>query len=96
MTLRPGTIEAIEEVTGHRFADPALLGTALIHASAADGRINSNERLEFLGDSVLGFIVCTHLFAEHPHLLEGELTKVKSNIVSGRVCAELSHECGFE
>ena len=96
VTLRPGTIEAIEEVTGHRFADPALLGTALIHASAADGRINSNERLEFLGDSVLGFIVCTHLFAEHPDLLEGELTKVKSNIVSGRVCAELSYECGFE
>ena len=89
-------LDAVERIVGHRFADPALVMTALTHASASDGRINSNERLEFLGDSVLAFLVCTHLFRERPDLLEGELTKVKSNIVSGRVCAELAAECGLE
>ena len=96
LTLEPDDLAAIEEATGHRFADPSLIATALVHASAADGRINSNERMEFLGDSALGFIVCTYLFAERPDLLEGELTKVKSNVVSGRVLAELALECGLD
>ena len=96
LTLEPDDLAAIEEATGHRFADPSLIATALVHASAADGRINSNERMEFLGDSALGFIVCTYLFSERPDLLEGELTKVKSNVVSGRVLAELALECGLD
>jgi ribonuclease-3 len=87
---------AVEALTGHRFRDLALLQSALTHASAADGRINSNERLEFLGDSAIGFVVCTALFSARPDLLEGDLTKVKSNVVSGRVLAELAVECGLE
>ncbi len=96
LTPDPAILDEIAAITGHRFRDPSLAAIALVHSSAADGRLNSNERLEFLGDSVLGFIVCTHLFAERPDFLEGELTKVKSNIVSGRVCAELAAECGME
>lgn len=96
MALPPQTIEHIERITGHRFGNHALLEQALTHASAADGRLNSNERLEFLGDSVLGFMVCDQLFRQKADLLEGELTKVKSNIVSGRVCAELAMECGLD
>lgn len=92
----PAVLAALEELTGHRFADTALVTRALTHSSAASGRVNSNERLEFLGDAALGFTVCTHLFAEHPTLLEGELTKIKSNVVSGRTCAELAAECGLE
>lgn len=96
MPLSPDSISHFETLTGHRFANPALLEQALTHASASDGRLNSNERLEFLGDSVLGFLVCEHLFRQRNDLLEGELTKIKSNIVSGRVCAELALECGLD
>ena len=92
----PSSLAAIEALTGHRFADPSVVQVALTHASAADGRINSNERLEFLGDSVIAFAVCTSLFSARPDLLEGDLTKVKSNVVSGRTLAELAVECGLE
>lgn len=96
LTPDPAALAAVEALVGHRFSDPGLVALALMHSSAATGRVNSNERLEFLGDSVLAFTVCTHLYAERPDLLEGELTKVKSNIVSGRVCAELAREAGLE
>lgn len=96
MMSEEDVLAAIEALTGHRFRDASLVQVALTHSSAADGRINSNERLEFLGDSALGFIVCTHLYSERPDLLEGELTKVKSNVVSGRVCAELAVQCGLD
>lgn len=96
LTPDPAAVDALEALTGHRFADLDLLARALTHSSAADARLNSNERLEFLGDSVLAFTVCTHLFAERPELPEGELTKVKSNIVSGRVLAELALQCGLD
>lgn len=89
-------VAALEALTGHAFRDPGLVRTALVHSSAAERRVDSNERLEFLGDSALGFIVCTYLYAARPDLLEGELTKVKSNVVSGRVLAELALECGLD
>ena len=92
----PSSLAAIESLTGHRFRDPSLVQVALTHASASDGRINSNERLEFLGDSAIGFVVCTALYSARPDLLEGDLTKVKSNVVSGRVLAELATETGLE
>lgn len=96
MALPPNTLEHIERITGHRFVSAHTLEQALTHSSAAGGRIHSNERLEFLGDSVLGFVVCEHLFRSRNDLLEGELTKIKSTIVSGRVCAELAYECGLD
>jgi ribonuclease-3 len=81
-----------ERRIGYRFKDRELLARSLRHASSADDRLDSNERLEFLGDAILGMVVCTELFDRYPTLFEGELTKIKSNVVSRRVCAEIAEE----
>ncbi|HMN94941.1 MAG TPA: ribonuclease III [Phycisphaerales bacterium] len=83
------------EALGYRFRDVRHLETSLLHASMAGTRVESNERLEFLGDAVLGLVVCEALFRRFPHLMEGELTKIKSGVVSRRVCAEMAHEMGL-
>ena len=59
---------------GYEFRDPALLISALTHASGALHRLASNERLEFLGDAILGFLVCERLYRTFPDSLEGDLT----------------------
>lgn len=79
-------------VLGYEFTDESLLNEALTHASSAGDRLQSNERMEFLGDAILGFVVCEYLYNHFPELLEGELTKIKSSVVSRRVCAQVSHE----
>jgi len=78
------------EVLGYRFENPELLSEALTHASSAGDRLESNERMEFLGDAILGFVVCEYLHHTYPELLEGDLTKIKSAVVSRRVCALIS------
>lgn len=88
-------IEQAEQVLGYRFSDRQLLRRALTHASVADDRLESNERLEFLGDAVLGFVVCGRLFELFPDRQEGELTKLKSAVVSRRVCAEVADAIGL-
>jgi ribonuclease III len=88
--------ELCQQRIGYRFIDLALLRSALTHASGAANRLASNERLEFLGDSVLGFTICEWLFKEHPEFLEGELTQIKSAVVSRRVCARVSHHLNLE
>jgi ribonuclease-3 len=80
---------------GHAFADPLLLECALRHASVADSRLDSNERLEFLGDSVLGLVVARRVFERYPDLLEGEMTKIKSSVVSRQTCAVLARSLGL-
>lgn len=79
----------LERKLGHEFADRAIIETALTHRShayrAGQERIQSNERLEFLGDSVLGLIVNEYLFGAYPDRSEGELTKMKSLVVSRAV-----------
>ncbi len=52
--------------------------------------------MEFLGDSVLGFVVCEHLYQRYPEYSEGDLTKIKSIVVSRRVCAKISRELSLE
>ena len=79
----------------HEFENPELLHTALTHSSVADSRLASNERLEFLGDAVLGAVVCEELYVQFAHWLEGDLTKVKSVVVSRRVCAKVADEIGL-
>lgn len=81
---------------GYRFSDVEILRASLTHASGASKRVESNERLEFLGDSILGLIVCEFLFRQYPNYLEGELTKIKSIVVSRRVCAKVSRQLGLE
>ncbi len=88
-------IEAAERIVGYQFKDVALLKEALTHASIADHRLQSNERMEFLGDAVLDLIICEALYLRFPTYLEGELTKIKSAVVSRKTCAEVSNETGL-
>jgi ribonuclease-3 len=84
-----------EQVLGHTFRNPQLLKESLTHASIADTRLKSNERMEFLGDAVLDLIICEALYLKFPEFLEGELTKIKSAVVSRRTCAEVAKETGL-
>jgi ribonuclease-3 len=84
-----------QSAIGYRFRDPDLLRSALTHTSGSATRQASNERLEFLGDSVLGLIACELLYRRFPKYQEGELTKVKSAVVSRRTCAEFSRQLGL-
>src|SRR3954454_3313300 len=83
-------LEDCQDAIGYRFNKPELLRAALTHTSGANTRAASNERLEFLGDSVLGLVTCEQLFARFPDYQEGDLTKVKSVVVSRRTCARFS------
>ena len=80
----------------YTFQDRNLLFEAVTHASSSSTRLSSYERLEFLGDSILGFVVCEYLFQAHPDWLEGQLTKVKSVVVSRTTCARIGRELGLE
>lgn len=75
-------LELCEHALGYLFQNRAWLHKALIHSSNRVAAGISNERLEFLGDSVLGMIVAEYLFREYPDFTEGQLTKVKSVVVS--------------
>ena len=86
----PDTLDAIQNLLDYRFKDLDLLKSALTHASVADNRLASNERLEFLGDAVLGLVICEELFHRFPDFLEGELTRVKSVVVSRETCASVA------
>lgn len=79
----------------YEFNDKQLLLSALTHASGAQHRLASNERLEFLGDAILGAVICERLFHQFPDLLEGNLTKIKSSVVSRITCAKVSERLGL-
>src|SRR5690349_19872207 len=83
------TLEAMERAVGHRFADRQLLITALTHPSMIDMTKVSYERLEFLGDAVLGLVIAEHLYQRFPDADEGELTRIKSSVVSRSALAHL-------
>lgn len=85
----------LEQVLNYRFQNPHILDEALLHSSAADDRVRSNERLEFLGDSILSLVVCISLFERFPDYLEGDLTKIKSRLVSRKTCAKIANELGL-
>jgi ribonuclease-3 len=88
-------VATASEALDYTFEDIDLLVTALTHSSVADHRLDSNERLEFLGDAVLGIVICEELYRRFDHHLEGDLTKIKSVVVSRRVCAEVSRRIGL-
>jgi len=89
-------LTACEERIGYQFTDKSLLREALTHASGADHRLASNERMEFLGDAILGAVVCELLYRQYPEYLEGELTRIKSVVVSRQTCAKISELLGME
>jgi ribonuclease-3 len=98
MALKRPTGEALArllaESTGHVFRDFALMQRALTHSSAR-GASFDNERLEFLGDRVLGLVVTDMLFRAYPEATQGELAVRLSFLVSGSACAEIADEIGL-
>lgn len=89
----------LEDDLGHKFADPRLLERALTHRSWAHehserSRPPDNERLEFIGDSVLGLAIAEYLFRENPKMDEGRLTLMKHRLVSTAMLASISERLG--
>jgi len=89
-------LEELQGRIGYEFKDKALLLSALTHASGAEHRLASNERLEFLGDAILGAVICEVLYRQYPDYLEGDLTRLKSIVVSRQTCAKISEALGME
>ena len=77
-------VTAVEKIVAHHFSNQKLVVSAITHPSAVEGRpvSESYERLEFLGDSIVGAIVATELFERFPQMDEGELTRLKISLVS--------------
>lgn len=101
MTQPDPTLTAAETILGHRFARPALLREALTHRSAAEnsrpGRkgAGSNERLEFVGDRVLGLLIAEWLADRFPHEQEGALGRRLAHLVSQPVLAAIAEQAGL-
>ncbi|MBI4229304.1 MAG: ribonuclease III, partial [Planctomycetes bacterium] len=95
----PSEIERLtgcEDAIHYKFWDRRLLREALTHSSAKDESHPSNERMEFLGDSVLGLIVCEHLYRTRPAAQEGPLTEIKSAVVSRAALGKRAKEMELE
>ncbi|MBM79475.1 MAG: ribonuclease III [Planctomycetaceae bacterium] len=85
-----------DDVLEYQFQDRELLKRCLTHASIARTRLQSNERLEFLGDAIMGAIVCEALYLRFPQHPEGELTRIKSIVVSRTTCAKVTEQLGLQ
>src|ERR1700730_15618175 len=85
-------LEECQKTINYQFRQANLLRAALTHTSGANTRLASNERMEFLGDAVLGLITCEQLYLRFPDYQEGDLTKIKSVVVSRRTCTRFSKQ----
>jgi ribonuclease-3 len=88
----------VQEIIGYNFNNLSLLTLALTHrsyVSTNDDMHESNERMEFVGDSVLGLVIAHQLFTDHPDWREGELTKVKALLVNETTLADIGKEIGL-
>ena len=94
--FRESILDECEAALGYRFQNRELLRNCLTHASGAKHRLASNERLEFLGDAILGVVVCELLYHRFPESTEGELTRIKSILVSRTTCARISATLGCD
>lgn len=94
--MSPDLRAAAEKVLQYTFQSEALLKESLTHASIADNRLHSNERMEFLGDAVLDLIICNDIYKRFPTYAEGELTKIKSAVVSRKTCADVAREISLD
>ena len=92
-------IKDLEAVIGYRFRNISLLQNALTHSSYANERwhngLLSNERLEFLGDSVLGMLVAEYLYRSFPNRPEGELTRMRADMVCETTLAAAANRIGL-
>lgn len=95
-TKRSTRLDLLAQRLGHSFDDPTLLRTAMTHRSYLnenpDKPLVSNERLEFLGDAVLGAVVSRRLYDDYPNAAEGWLTEVRSRLVRNEMLASLAQE----
>lgn len=90
--LKPAALEKFERRINFRFSDISLLEQAVTHKSFA--RVN-NERLEFLGDAVLGYVIADALFATYPDVAEDDLTLMRANLVRRETLYEIATELGI-
>lgn len=90
-------IAEVERICGHKFANRDLITSAITHPSAVEGKpvSASYERLEFLGDSILGAIIATEVFERFPQMDEGELTRLKISLVSGEMLSKVAGDLGI-
>jgi len=91
------TLSRLEAALEHEFDDRDYLEHALVHRSfcAEHPETDSNERMEFLGDAVLGLSVTVHVFHAYPELPEGELAKIRASVVNAEVLADVASETGL-
>ncbi|WP_223669533.1 ribonuclease III [Kangiella shandongensis] len=89
MSHRQQQIERFCRHLGYQFSDQQLITKALTHRSASN---NHNERLEFLGDAVLGMVIAKALFAKFPKVDEGQLSRMRSSLVKGKTLAVIAKE----
>jgi ribonuclease III len=86
-------IEGLEVRVGWKFSDPTLLAHSMAHRSwCSENGEQSNERLEFLGDAVLGLVVTQHIYGAYPELPEGDLAKLRASVVNSSTLAEVAQE----
>ena len=95
MPIKKEVLEECQEALGYMFENPRLLALSLTHASRKSEDIPSNERLEFLGDAVLGMVISEYLYGTHPDLSEGEMTQIKSVVVSRPTIGAESERLGL-
>ncbi|MCI9402183.1 MAG: ribonuclease III [Oscillospiraceae bacterium] len=91
-------MESLESKLGYTFHDRKLLENALTHSSYANenrGGLSSNERLEFLGDSILGMVTADYLYKKHPDLPEGDLTRTRAALVCEESLVEVADQLGL-
>ncbi len=82
-------LKTLQVALGYQFNDETLLTRSLTHRSVDK---NNNERLEFLGDAILSFVMADVLFKRYPHLSEGQLSRVRSGLVSGVMLAQVARK----
>lgn len=93
--MEESNLGQLEELLGYQFKDKSLLSMAMTHSSLADNRADSNERLEFFGDAILDLVICETLFERFPDYQEGDLTKIKSMLVSRKTCSKVASTLDF-
>lgn len=93
--MKESNLGQLEELLGYQFKDQSLLARAMTHSSLANYRSDSNERLEFFGDAILDLVICETLFKRFPDYQEGDLTKIKSMLVSRKTCSRVASRLDF-
>jgi len=96
MSSHEDILSTCEARIGYQFRDRSLLQRCLTHSSAAETRLDSNERLEFFGDAVLGVVICEYLFQNFLDQREGQLTQMKSWLVSRQTCARVARSAELQ